>query len=101
MNFGIIGTPSKWGSWSALESLYQETSPRYQALVDWNSKVAPWYETGRDPKVFDSLSMQMNNDPPKVNSNGGDDTTTVSVHDDHPGVIPQTTAGPLLGQEEG
>ena len=29
MNFGIIGAPSKWGSWSALESLYQETSPRY------------------------------------------------------------------------
>jgi hypothetical protein len=44
MNFGIIGTPSKWGSWSALASVDQKTSPRYQALVDWiaaNPKAEP------------------------------------------------------------
>ena len=35
MNFGIIGTPSKWGSWSALESVGQETSPRYSAMMAW------------------------------------------------------------------
>jgi hypothetical protein len=35
MNFGIISTPGKWGNWSALESVNQKTSPRYQALVDW------------------------------------------------------------------
>ncbi len=35
MNFGIIGTPSKWGNWSALEEVSQTTSPRYQALRDW------------------------------------------------------------------
>lgn len=35
MNFGIIGTPSKWGNWSALEQVSQATSPRYQALRDW------------------------------------------------------------------
>ncbi|QXQ08099.1 hypothetical protein KX816_09050 [Sphingosinicellaceae bacterium] len=35
MNFGIIGTPGKWGNWSALEGVDQKTSPRYQALIDW------------------------------------------------------------------
>jgi hypothetical protein len=35
MNFGIISTPSKWGNWSALESVTQKTSPRYRALTDW------------------------------------------------------------------
>ena len=34
MNFGIIGKPSKWGSWSALESIRQESSPRYRALLE-------------------------------------------------------------------
>jgi hypothetical protein len=32
MNFGLIGKPGKWGSWSALESVEQRTSPRYRAL---------------------------------------------------------------------
>lgn len=35
MNFGIIGMPSKWGSWSALERVDQATSPRYRALIAW------------------------------------------------------------------
>ncbi len=35
MNFGIIGMPSKWGSWSALERVDQASSPRYRALIAW------------------------------------------------------------------
>ncbi|NOW46457.1 hypothetical protein FHW96_002617 [Novosphingobium sp. SG751A] len=35
MNFGIIGASSKWGSWSALESVHQTSSPRYAALMAW------------------------------------------------------------------
>ena len=101
MNFGVIGAPSKWGSWSALESLYQETSPRYQALVDWNAMVAPWYESGRDPSSFDSLSMQMNNDAPTINSNGGGDTATVSVAENTTAVTTVTTTGLTIGQAVG
>jgi len=35
MNFGIVGTPSRWGSWSALETVHQHSSPRYGALMAW------------------------------------------------------------------
>jgi hypothetical protein len=41
MNFGIIGTPSKWGSWSALESVHQTSSPRYSALMAWQEAHPP------------------------------------------------------------
>lgn len=34
MNFGIVGKPSRWGSWSALETIDQSSSPRYRALMD-------------------------------------------------------------------
>lgn len=34
MNFGIVGKPSRWGSWSALEAVDQASSPRYRALID-------------------------------------------------------------------
>ena len=35
MHYGDISRPSKWGSWGALEHLEQESSPRYQALLDF------------------------------------------------------------------
>lgn len=35
MNFADIGTPSKWGSWGVLEHVDQESSPRYDALIDF------------------------------------------------------------------
>lgn len=41
MNFGIISTPSKWGSWSALESVRQANSPRYSALTAWLDTYPP------------------------------------------------------------
>jgi hypothetical protein len=35
MHFSDIGRPSKWGSWGALEYVDQESSPRYDALMDF------------------------------------------------------------------
>ena len=35
VNFSDIQTPSKWGSWGALESVYQDGSPKYDAIVDF------------------------------------------------------------------
>jgi hypothetical protein len=35
MHYADISRPSKWGSWGALEHLEQESSPRYQALLDF------------------------------------------------------------------
>lgn len=35
MHFADIGKPTKYGSWGALESVYQETSPKYKALKDF------------------------------------------------------------------
>jgi len=34
MNFSDIGQVSKWGSWGALEYLNQDSSPKYEALLD-------------------------------------------------------------------
>jgi hypothetical protein len=36
MHFVDIGAPGKWGSWGALEYVGQNSSPKYQALVDFN-----------------------------------------------------------------
>lgn len=49
MNFGIIGTPSKWGSWSALESVRQTGTPRYDALMAWLQAHPP--AASRGPRV--------------------------------------------------
>ena len=38
MHFVDIGSPSKWGSWGALESVDQKSSPKYKALVDFKQK---------------------------------------------------------------
>ncbi|GAB4384631.1 MAG: hypothetical protein Kow00121_48400 [Elainellaceae cyanobacterium] len=35
MNFSDIGKPSKWGSWGVLEHVDQESSPKYDALMDF------------------------------------------------------------------
>ncbi len=35
MHFSDIARPSKWGSWGALEYVDQESSPRYDALIDF------------------------------------------------------------------
>ncbi|NEO98455.1 MAG: cellulose-binding protein [Symploca sp. SIO2E9] len=35
MHFSSIGKPNKWGSWGALEHIDQDSSPRYDALIDF------------------------------------------------------------------
>lgn len=35
MHYSDIGKPSKWGSWGALENVYQQSSPKYDALMDF------------------------------------------------------------------
>ena len=35
INFSDIQTPSKWGSWGALESVNQDSSPKWSAIVDY------------------------------------------------------------------
>ncbi len=34
MNYRNVGTPNKWGSWGALESIDQTSSPKYDALME-------------------------------------------------------------------
>ncbi|MBF2009685.1 MAG: cellulose-binding protein [Chlorogloeopsis fritschii C42_A2020_084] len=36
MHFVDISSPSKWGSWGALEYLEQKSSPKYKALIDFS-----------------------------------------------------------------
>jgi hypothetical protein len=38
MNFSDVGIPSKWGSWGVLEYIGQESSPKYDALIDFIQK---------------------------------------------------------------
>jgi hypothetical protein len=41
MNFTDIGQPSKWGSWGLLESVQQESSPKYDAVITWIEQHPP------------------------------------------------------------
>jgi hypothetical protein len=34
-NFSDVATPNKWGSWGTLESIQQETSPKFEALKQY------------------------------------------------------------------
>lgn len=43
MHFVDVSSPSKWGSWGALEWLGQETSPKWEAVVEFN-QIACWWE---------------------------------------------------------
>ena len=55
VHFTDIGTPSKWGSWGALESVYQDNSPKYDAITDFiqnDSLLDPII--GEAGQVFDS-----------------------------------------------
>jgi len=44
MHFVDIATPSKWGSWGALEYLEQESSAKWDAVIRFNRDVACWWE---------------------------------------------------------
>ena len=43
MHFVDFARPSKWGSWGALEHLGQDTSPRWEAITEFNSDVPCWW----------------------------------------------------------
>jgi hypothetical protein len=43
MHFTDVGSPSKYGSWGALEHLNQGDSPRWRAISDFNTKVKCWW----------------------------------------------------------
>jgi hypothetical protein len=49
MHFVDVAGPSKWGSWGALRTLY-DNNPRWDALVSANAVPPSWEE--RDPFVF-------------------------------------------------
>jgi hypothetical protein len=58
MHFVDVAIPSKWGSWGALEELKQNTSPKYQALIDFikhNSAVS----TQDTPPTLSFISHQL------------------------------------------
>ena len=42
MHFVDFGTPSKWGSWGALEHLFQESSPKWDAITEFNDQLCWW-----------------------------------------------------------
>lgn len=42
MHFVDIGVPSKWGSWGALEYVEQNSSPKYNSLMDFNKNNRCW-----------------------------------------------------------
>ncbi|NEO66320.1 MAG: cellulose-binding protein, partial [Moorea sp. SIO4G2] len=37
VHYTDIGRPSKWGSWGALETIYQDASPKYDALIEFSA----------------------------------------------------------------
>jgi hypothetical protein len=44
MQYNDISIPQKYGSWGALESVYQPTSPKYKALEDFIDHNPCWWE---------------------------------------------------------
>jgi hypothetical protein len=59
MHYSDISTPSKWGSWGALESIAQSSSPKWDALIRANSEPCWWKGcdgTARDPASDDGSS---------------------------------------------
>lgn len=52
MHFVDLSTPNKFGSWGALEYLTQESSPKYDALIDFNKQTECWWQgCGRLPSI--------------------------------------------------
>ena len=44
MHFVDIRAPGKWGSWGALESVKQSSSPKWDALMEFNAAEPCWWE---------------------------------------------------------
>lgn len=43
VHFVDINQPTKWGSWGALKRVNQASSPKWDALIDFNTKVKCWW----------------------------------------------------------
>ncbi|HIK33440.1 MAG TPA: cellulose-binding protein [Oscillatoriales cyanobacterium M59_W2019_021] len=69
MHFVDIATPSKFGSWGALEYLTQGSSPKYDALVDFNDRTECWWQgCGRLATAQDKNALK----PKKISVKIGD-----------------------------
>jgi IPT/TIG domain len=44
MHFVDVSTPNKFGSWGALEYLTQGSSPKYDALINFNNQTECWWQ---------------------------------------------------------
>lgn len=44
LHFYDIGKPSKWGSWGALEYINQSTTPKMEAIKEFNDKYKCWWK---------------------------------------------------------
>lgn len=55
VNFNDIQTPTKWGSWGALESVYQDNSPKYDAIVNFIENA----KTNSDPDPNSNSSVEI------------------------------------------
>ncbi len=58
VNFSDVESPSKWGSWGTLESVHQDSSPKYDAIIDFleNSNFS---DDDNDDNDNDSSSTQI------------------------------------------
>lgn len=50
-HFSSFGGPSIFGHWGMLDTVYEDSSPRWDATQDWNDTNAAWWEA-RDPVAF-------------------------------------------------
>ncbi|WP_044033617.1 hypothetical protein [Roseobacter denitrificans] len=51
MQFGDVGSPSKWGSWSLYAGL-EDSTPRSEAIEELNRDTGAWWEDDRDGSQF-------------------------------------------------
>ncbi len=47
MHYKDVSTPSKWGNWGTLESIYQDGSPKYDAIMDLINNGIDGTQTGQ------------------------------------------------------
>jgi hypothetical protein len=74
-HFSDVGTPSKWGSWGAKESLYQTDSPKAQAIQDLLSNPMLGISLQANPDLATILGTQPVQIDVLANDIIGDDTT--------------------------
>ncbi|MEB3281932.1 MAG: hypothetical protein VKK42_23720 [Lyngbya sp.] len=88
-NFSDVGTPSKWGSWGVRESIYQESSPKFDAIKEFLTADSspdhsnPDDSNPTDDPVVDDPDVDDDDSPDEGDdfTSESDDTTT-EVPDD-------------------